>query len=108
MSRSEVGVDIEGINPDKKAAFERALTEQERQEYEGVSASLQMEYLVKAWTGKESIFKTLNKNVFRPTTICVAQYSVENRKIAAADKEYMLSVATEHKEHIRWYLDVQL
>lgn len=108
VSRSEVGIDIEWMDSAKDSTLRKALTRKEAKECEDIPTDAQTEYLLKAWTGKESIFKTWDKDDFQPSKIHVADYSVESRAVAVAEKRYMLSVATEFKPNIRWYFDVQI
>ena len=108
VSRTEVGLDIEKMDEARIPVLQKVLTKQENAEYATLSNEEKTEYLFKAWTGKECVFKTLNKKVFQPAKIEVAEHSVAYKNIQFAGERYALSVATEHKSSIRWFMDVQI
>ena len=105
LSNSEVGVDIEKLTPHKNDFLQKILTEEERKEFSAVSAEAQTEYLLGKWTGKESIFKTLDKPRFRPEKMDAAAHSVESKRIEIDGEEYMLSVAAERPFKARYFFD---
>ena len=109
VSRGAVGVDIEVLrtcNADKLA--EKILTDREKQGYSAQTADDQSRYLIRMWTSKEAIFKSLCKDVFRPNQLEVAAYSLKHGEIRVGDQEYLWSVATASPEVLRVYSDINL
>ncbi len=99
VSRTPVGVDIEKINGQKTQFLEKILTEKEREQLcleENKTA-----FLVRRWSEKESIFKTLNEARFAPAKIQTGEHSVSSSTVEIAGEEYVLSVATEYLDKVR-------
>ena len=100
VSRTPVGVDIEKINGQKTQFLEKILTENEREQL--CLEEEKTAFLVRKWSEKESIFKTLNEARFLPAKIQTREHSVCSTTVEIAGEEYVLSVATEHLDKVRY------
>ena len=102
VSRAPVGVDIELIHAPRSDKFaERALTEEELSQYDALSESDRVGYLIGKWTAKEALFKSLHKDAFIPSKTAVDEKTVKTDKITVGNDSYYYSVATDTVEKIR-------
>ena len=94
ISRKPVGVDIEKVSEPRSERFaERILTEKEFNNYSDTKTVSRREFLIRKWTEKESIFKSLDKKYFNPREIETESFPVRTEKLTLNGEEYMLSVA---------------
>lgn len=97
VSDSPVGVDIERLAAVKNEGriAEKILTDAEMEEYRRLALSPKRasEFLLEAWTQKESLFKTGAYPKFIPSRIDGAE-SVQTRQIDVDGETYILSVAS--------------
>lgn len=95
VSGKSVGVDVETIRKHRDGLESYILTEQEMAELCRLDRADSWEYIIKLWTQKESIFKTLDRKTFEPTKIETLNYPVRTEKIELPTGKYMLSVCAE-------------
>ena len=97
LSDCAVGVDIEKLTAVKNAKriAEKILTDAEMEEYRRLALSPERanEFLLEAWTQKESLFKTGIYPKFIPNRICGTE-NVQTRQIFIGGERYILSVAS--------------
>ena len=86
----------------------KILTDKEMQVYAMQKAEDKSRHLIRMWTSKEAIFKSLCKGVFRPNQLEVAEYSLKHGELRADDREYLWSVATASPEALRVYSNITL
>ena len=100
ISNQSVGIDIEKIKALSSDSFAaRTLTQDELAEYCALSESAKKDYLIKKWTQKEAIFKSLNHPSFVPSKIDTLSYNVFSKKIVLnCNVEYFLSVFAQNKK----------
>ena len=108
VSNRPIGVDLELISDRKEGILQKTLTAAERAEYETLPPNTKLEYLIKTWTQKESVFKKVGDGLFRPSKIVLDGQFTDTRKIALDGEEYMLSVAANDIADVRYYLDVDI
>ncbi|MBE7084749.1 MAG: 4'-phosphopantetheinyl transferase superfamily protein [Clostridiales bacterium] len=106
VSRGEVGVDVECDTDKAEKIKDKVFTALEREEYEQLDEGQKKRYFLEKWTQKESIFKKKGEGVFRPNEIETRDYKTSRKSITVGGKEYLVSVATDALERIRWYQDV--
>ena len=98
LSDKAIGVDIEPLyNPRILRLKERVLSADEIKVIDGIEDSKEKtEYFTRLWTGKEAIYKRLfSDRAFVPSSIPVSNYSIKTEKISLAEREYIISVATD-------------
>ena len=94
LSNAPVGIDVEPSRAPRAARFaERILTDGELKAYADMDESIRNTYLLKAWSKKEAIFKSLALSAFIPQKIDTGAYSCEQRVLSYPDCELILSVA---------------
>ena len=110
LSRDAVGVDIEeATRPLSKERFaNKILTANEHAIYEGMPEDRKESFLLEKWTAKESMFKKQGKIAFVPRDYDTTSENVHTESVALAECNYVISVATDTPEVIRFYLDVDL
>ena len=94
ISSDAVGIDIEKNTAPKSRVFaSRTLTEKELVEYKALGEEAKINYLIKTWTQKEAIFKSLNQESFIPKRIDTMAQKTFTEKISFYDgAEFFLSV----------------
>ena len=107
VSDKNVGVDIEAVRRHREGIEQRILTNSERAEKNALTEEEQIEYIIKCWSKKESIFKTLDLRVFEPNKIESSDHPVNTRIIELGAEKYALSVCTEQPiDNARFYIGV--
>ncbi len=107
ISNAPVGVDIEPVRELVSSRFaERALTENELQELGLLSESEKAEFIIKKWTQKEAVFKSLNKEVFIPSKTEVGKdKNIITDRMSISGRTYILSVATAENSEFNIFSD---
>ena len=109
VSRDAVGVDVEPlVKPVSDRFADRIFSECEREVYSSLPEDERLKYLISAWTVKEAVFKTTDKECFIPSEICIADSRVSTTEIVDGGMTYLVSVATPTPDRIRIYRDVSL
>ena len=107
VSDKPVGVDIEAIKRYREGLERMILTPTEAavSETGGVDAD---EYIIKKWSEKESIFKTLDKKGFEPLKIETEEYPVVSRRLEMLGKSFVLAVCSEDIDETEYYLNTRI
>ena len=93
ISESSCGIDIEAYRPLTSGVESKMLTKKELEEYGAIDDIREKEaYLIRKWTKKEAIFKSLDKRALMPTAIESSDYCVSSRDISLGGKAFCLSV----------------
>lgn len=109
LSSEPVGVDIEPISERRSERFaERILSEEELKEYKNTPTDMRKDYLISAWTKKEAIFKSLNKDAFIPQKIDTGSYLCEERILSYPSTKLMLAIAHAGKAPFEIYEDTEI
>ena len=101
VANTETGIDIE--TNDRTFSPELAgkiLTPEEFLKYQGLLPEHKHEFMLKAWTQKEALFKKSNQKVFSPSKIQVTDKNIYSTTIMFDENKYMLSVATDNLDKI--------
>lgn len=109
ISDKPVGVDVERIrvkSADRLADF--VLTESERAEYEKIADCERDEWLIRKWCAKEAIFKSLDKDSFKPTTIEISEFFCDIRAISIDGEKYILSAAAKSADDVRVFENIEI
>ena len=109
ISDRAVGVDVERIrvkSADRLANF--VLTESERAEYEKSAECERDEWLIRRWCAKEAIFKSLDKDSFKPTTIEISEFFCDIRAISIDGEKYILSAAAKSADDVRVFENIEI
>ena len=109
VSDRAVGVDVERIrvkNSERLSNY--ILTPCERDEYALICEEKREEWLIEKWCQKESIFKSQNKESFKPSEIetekffsCVKAFELKNER-------YILAVAASNEDKIKIFENIDL
>ncbi len=110
LSRRPVGVDVQLHRTLVSSGFEeRMLTVAERASLPTHGdADEQSEQLIKLWSKKESIFKTLNSDKYIPAEIETNNYNTYNEIFDTDGERYYLSVAGADISKIRVFKNIKL
>ncbi len=103
VSTDKVGVDVEKCSDKLRSASRRFLTEKETLFLQTLKACEQLAYLAQKWTQKESVFKAFEEGSFAPSRIETDEYKTLTKTL---ENGYILSVASNELEQIRWYQDI--
>ena len=95
ISNSSVGVDIEKVKTIDDNLDKKILTETELETYKKLDKIEKNNFLLTAWTGKESVYKKLDSKTFNPSKIELADYSVKSYNLSVDKSEFLLSVCSE-------------
>jgi phosphopantetheine--protein transferase-like protein len=106
VSRKNVGVDIEEIKELKIDISEKILSQTEMVEYGTIDQSEKNDWLLKKWTQKESVFKTLSTSAYSIKDINTDR--VKTMRLKVGEKEYFLSVCSKCIDSIKLFSDVDL
>lgn len=108
ISRKPIGVDIELVKkPSSEKFAERVLTERELSEYNLLSGEQALEYLIKKWCEKESIFKAGRADAFVPSAIETGKSS-RSELIELEGSKFALGVSAESFLRLKIHKDVIL
>lgn len=100
ISDSPVGVDIEPIRELSAKSFaKRIMTESELSEYSSLPHAERTAYLIKTWSAKEAIFKSLGESAFLPQKIDTGNYIHTEKGLSYPEGELVLAIA--HGENTR-------
>ena len=120
ISSHRVGVDIEELKTPRHPRFaDRTLTERELAVYRALEGTEREEYLIRAWCGKEAVFKSLCEDAFIPSSIdteatdishkeTIANNTIMSDCLAISSKKYVLSVFYDKDHKPRMFADVDL
>ena len=95
VSHAPIGVDVERCERERyEMIASHILTENERAEYEAMPSDVKkMQYVMQAWTQKESLFKRADLRAFIPTQYDTVNADVQTWEILIGESAYFLSVA---------------
>lgn len=102
LSLENVGVDVEAVRRHREGLEEKILTPTELCELAALGSEEAAEYVIKRWSQKESIFKTLDRQAFLPSTIASDEFSVHTRKVELSGQTYMLSVCANDAKNAKF------
>ncbi|MBQ9807119.1 MAG: lecithin retinol acyltransferase family protein [Clostridia bacterium] len=109
VSRASVGVDIETSRPfSNDRLADKILTEGEHCLYKQIAPEEQAAFLLEKWTGKEALFKKEGKKIFSPEQYDTLAGGLHTQTLTLAEKTYVLSVATDTPEVLRFYKEIDL
>lgn len=109
LSRKNVGVDIEFYDPTRLLPLaDKLLNENERTLYEATPNEQKAEFLLRKWTEKESIFKSLEGLGRTIASIDTLTAKTKTKCIEVAGEKYCLSVASENAERARYFENIDL
>lgn len=100
VSTQNVGVDIEAVKRHKVGLESKILTQNEMQYLSGLDPTAAEEYVIRKWSEKESIFKTLDQKGFAPTNIETANFSVNSQALDIDGERFILSISAADLENI--------
>ena len=92
ISDRPVGVDVEKIRPHRQGLERSILTKKELTQLSATEPKYLWEQIIRLWTQKESIFKAGDGEIFEPTKIETAEYSVKTEMLSFDGENFMLSV----------------
>lgn len=99
VSRKPVGVDLECTDhPVRPGLAEKILTEEEK----NLPREDENQFLLEMWCAKEALFKAGNDQAFQPQKIS-ALSGVKTQKVQIGEKEYVLAVAGEGLQNLKFY-----
>lgn len=107
ISNSQVGVDIEKVKIVDDNLDKKILTETELETYKKLDKIEKNNFLLTAWTGKESVYKKLDSKTFNPSKIELADYSVKSYNLSVDKSEFLLSVCSEKINNIYFQNNVK-
>ena len=109
LSSGAVGIDIEPLSAVKNENIaKRVLTEREMLELDLIPENEKREYIVKKWTAKEAIFKSLDEPTFSPGTIEVSEYGVVWKDAVICGEKYVIAAFNENACEPNVFLDFSL
>lgn len=106
VSCQNVGVDLEAKRDIREGIYSKILSKAERDEYFALDVREKNDWLLKKWTQKESVFKTLDIKSY-----VIADIKTDNVRsfcVKINDKEYYLSVCSEHINNVKLFENVDL
>ena len=106
VSRKAVGVDVEIEHQMRSGIETKILSDEELAEFYSIIESERNGYLLKKWTQKESVFKTMN--IPSCPIKDVKTENVKTFEIEEGGHKYFLSVATPFIDKIKIYQHIQL
>lgn len=108
VSDKPVGVDIEAVKRYRDGIESKILTRSEGILLGELDTQAAEEYIIRKWSEKESIFKTLDLRGFEPLKIETSLYPVTSRVLEISGKNFILSVCSEDIENIKYFLDTRI
>lgn len=106
VSDVSVGVDIERKRQIREGLADKILTNSEKEEYGVVSEEQRNEWLMRKWTQKESVFKTLNLKACPISAINTD--GVKTLEVKVGDADYYLSVCSESIDKMCLFENINL
>ena len=104
ISGGNVGVDIESVKRHRAGIEKIIFSERELGELMCVDEDEREAFIIKKWTQKESVFKTLDKDRFVPSTVDPTRFSVWTERIALSDNDFFVSVCADDVSCIKMNL----
>ena len=109
ISDRAVGVDVERIRvKSAERLADYMLTKSERAEYEKITERERDEWLICKWCAKEAIFKSMDEDSFKPTTIEISEFFCDIRAISIDGEKYILSVAAKSADDVRVFENIEI
>jgi len=108
VSDKNIGIDIEAVKRYREGIEQKILTPAEMQVLLGLDGDRAKEYIIRKWSEKESIFKTLDQRGFEPTKIETSWFSVSSQAVELSGKQYILSVCSDELEKINYNLNIKI
>ena len=108
VSDKPVGVDIEVVERYREGIEHRILTPSESIACKELDAREAEEYIIRKWSEKESIFKTLDIRAFEPLKIETKEYPVKSQVLDMLGKRFVLSVCSQDIDGIEYHLNTQI
>ena len=99
VSRKPVGVDLECSDHTVRPGLAEKILTREEKELPRDGEEL---FLLKMWCAKEALFKAGNDSAFQPQKIS-ALSGVKTQKVQIGEKEYILAVAGDGLQNLRFY-----
>ncbi len=109
LSSAPVGVDIEAMKEVRAENFaKRILTPRELVKYESIAESARDDCIIKTWSKKEAIFKSLGLDAFIPQKIDTGAYLCEARVLSYPVGELILAIAHGEGAALKVYENVEI
>ncbi len=108
VSKTAVGVDVEKISRPTVDLSEKILSGQEYAEYRALSENEKIDYIIGAWSKKESLFKQKDKKSLTGEELKSLNGKVYQKKVCFKDAAYWLSVAANNVDGVRVHEGVKL
>ena len=109
VSRAPIGVDIELVHSPRSDSFaERIMTEGELALLMSMPENERESFIIKSWTAKEAIFKSLGKDSFVPRDYDTRNGKTKSGSITVNGEEYIWSCATATPERVRVFSGIDL
>ncbi len=108
VSKTAVGIDIEKIEPTKVDISSKILSKSELLEYEKLNDEDKLQYIIFAWTKKESLFKSKNIKTITIEEFADLDGNVHQEIVRVKGDFYALSIATSMTDKIRIYEGIDL
>ena len=107
VSRKPVGIDIQLMyTPLSEKFADKILTQSEKALLEQTPEDSKDKFLIERWSAKESLFKKEGLAVFSPSKYDTTAQNVQIKELTLNGQTYILSVATDSPQAIRYYTDV--
>lgn len=103
LSTFPVGIDCQLVRPANEKAIARFLTKSEKKILESLTDSIKNEYLISAWSKKESAYKCSAKNKFIPSKIDTSKLEIVEKTIVLDNDKYLLNVSKKRAKEIRYF-----
>ena len=109
ISDRAVGVDVERIRvKSAERLADYTLTKSERAEYEKITERERDEWLIRKWCAKEAIFKSMDKDSFKPSAIETGEFFFDVRAISIDGEKYILSAAAKSADDVRVFKNIEI
>ncbi len=108
VSKKPIGVDCELIAEPKPNAIERVLRRAEKKQLKRVGENQKTEYLITAWSKKESAFKYIGEGKFLPSKIDTTKFSYAQKIVALGNDNYTLNTCTNYNKNVRYFEMINL
>lgn len=106
VSRKNVGVDIERVRDVRVSISDFILSKSETAEFDRVALEDKNDWLVKKWTQKESVFKTLELKAYSIKDISTK--NTKTIKVCVSNTDYYLSVCSDCLDNLKLIENVDL
>lgn len=102
ISKAPVGIDVERLKKMQPNIQEKILTVNELEYYKTLDDTEKNDYLIKCWTGKESVYKILDNTTFNPAKINLCDYTVKTDLLSVENKDYCFSITAFSTNEIKF------